>query len=112
LNAEIGIFALEHKDVFASQASVIKSERERILAALAAIPNVTPFPSAANMILVRVPNADATFAALKAKGILVKNVSKMHPLLANCLRLTVGTPDENNLLLKELGTDPNYTGRN
>jgi histidinol-phosphate aminotransferase len=112
LNAEIGIFALEHMDVFASQASVIKFERERILAALAAIPNVTPFPSAANMILVRVPNADATFAALKAKGILVKNVSKMHPLLANCLRLTVGTPDENNLLLKELGTDPNYTGRN
>ncbi|MFM2084814.1 MAG: Histidinol-phosphate aminotransferase 2 [Pseudomonadota bacterium] len=107
LNAEIGIFALEHKDVFASQAESIKSERERLMTALAAIPNTRPFPSAANMILTRVRNADATFAALKAKGILVKNVSKMHPLLANCLRLTVGTPDENTLLLKELGTDPN-----
>jgi histidinol-phosphate aminotransferase len=107
LNAEIGIFALEHKDVFASQAESIKSERERLMTALAAIPNVKPYPSAANMILTRVTNADATFAALKAKGILVKNVSKMHPLLANCLRLTVGTPDENTLLLKELGTDPN-----
>ncbi|MEY4295690.1 MAG: Histidinol-phosphate aminotransferase 2, partial [Pseudomonadota bacterium] len=85
----------------------IKSERERLMTALAAIPNTRPFPSAANMILVRFTDADATFAALKAKGILVKNVSKMHPLLANCLRLTVGTPDENTLLLKELGTDPN-----
>jgi histidinol-phosphate aminotransferase len=54
------------------------------------------------MILVRFANADATFAMLKAKGILVKNVSKMHPLLANCLRLTVGTPEENNQLLAAL----------
>ena len=107
LNAEIGIFALEHKDVFASQAESIKSERERLMTALAAIPNVKPFPSAANMILVRFADADATFAMLKSKGILVKNVSKMHSLLANCLRLTVGTPDENTLLLKELGSVPN-----
>jgi histidinol-phosphate aminotransferase len=34
--------------------------------------------------------------------VLVKNVSKMHPLLTNCLRLTVGTPDENALLLQAL----------
>ena len=107
LNAEIGIFALEHKDVFASQAESIKSERERLMTALAAIPNVKPFPSAANMILVSFADADATFAMLKSKGILVKNVSKMHSLLANCLRLTVGTPDENTLLLKELGSVPN-----
>ena len=52
------------------------------------------------MILVRVPDAAATFAGMKQRGVLVKNVSTMHPLLANCLRLTVGTPDENTLMLR------------
>jgi histidinol-phosphate aminotransferase len=102
MNAEVGLFALRHKDVFAEQAATIKSERERLLATLAELPNVTPYPSDANMILVRFDHATATFEQLKTAGILVKNVSKMHPLLANCLRLTVGTPDENTLLLKAL----------
>ncbi len=106
LNAEIGVFALENQSVFDRQASTLKAERTRLLEELAALPDITPFPSEANMILVRCANADATFAMLKSKGILVKNVSKMHPLLVNCLRLTVGTPDENTLLLKALGTDP------
>ena len=106
LNAEIGIFALENKDVFASQAAAIRAERERLFTGLAGLSGVTPFKSDANMILVRFADADATFTKLKAKGILVKNVSKMHSLLANCLRLTVGTSEENTLLLKELGTDP------
>jgi histidinol-phosphate aminotransferase len=106
LNAEVGLFALEHQDVFDAQAERLKAERTRLIDGLAALPNVTPFKSEANMILTRVADADATFAKLKAAGILVKNVSKMHPLLANCLRLTVGTPQENDLLLKELGTDP------
>jgi hypothetical protein len=38
--------------------------------------------------------------------VLVKNVSKMHPLLDNCLRLTVGTPEENALLLAALKVLP------
>jgi histidinol-phosphate aminotransferase len=58
------------------------------------------------MILVRVPGeADAAslvFERLKAGGVLVKNISKMHPLLVNCLRLTVGTADENTQLLATL----------
>jgi histidinol-phosphate aminotransferase len=54
------------------------------------------------MILLRVPDAPRTFEGLKARKILVKNVSKMHPLLANCLRLTVGTPQENQLMLAAL----------
>ncbi|MEO7105485.1 MAG: histidinol-phosphate aminotransferase, partial [Rhodoferax sp.] len=55
--------------------------------------------SDANMVLVRVSDAQKTFDGLKARGVLVKNVSKMHPLLAQCLRLTVGTADENTRLL-------------
>ena len=61
-----------------------------------------PFPSEANMVLVRVPDAAKAFDGLKARKVLVKNISKMHPLLANCLRLTVGTPQENTQLLAAL----------
>jgi histidinol-phosphate aminotransferase len=102
LNAECALFALAHAHVFAQQAAVVRAERTRLLEALAALPGVTPFPSQANMLLVRVPDAHKTFDGLKARGVLVKNVSRMHPLLAQCLRLTVGTPDENTQLLAAL----------
>jgi histidinol-phosphate aminotransferase len=104
LNAECALFALEHAEVFAQQASVIREQREALMAALARLPGVTPFPSEANMVLARVPDAQRAFDGLKAQGVLVKNVSKMHPLLAQCLRLTVGTPDENARLIQALQT--------
>ncbi len=102
LNAECALFALEHADVFARQAATIRAERERLIAALAVMPGVKPFPSQANMVLVRVPDAQQVFEGLKARGVLVKNVSKMHPLLAHCLRLTVGTSDENTQMIAAL----------
>ena len=102
LNAECALFALEHADVFAQQAASIREQRTVLIDALALMPGVTPFPSDANMVLVRVPDAQRSFDGLKARGILVKNVSKMHPLLGNCLRLTVGTPDENTQLIAAL----------
>lgn len=102
LNAECALFALEHADVFAQQAATIRAERERLITALAAMPGVLPFPSQANMVLVRVPDAQKAFDGLKSRGVLVKNVSKMHPLLGHCLRLTVGTPDENTRMIAAL----------
>ena len=102
LNAECALFALEHQAVFAEQAAHIRAQRERLLGSLAAMPNLQAFPSQANMVLVRVDDAAKTFAALKAAGVLVKNVSTMHALLHNCLRLTVGTPAENDQLLEAL----------
>jgi histidinol-phosphate aminotransferase len=66
------------------------------------MPGVHPWPSQANMVLARVPDAAAAFAGMKARGVLVKNVSALHPLLANCLRITVGTPDEVTLTLAAL----------
>ncbi len=102
LNAECALFALEHAEVYAQQAAAIRAERERLLVALAALPGVQPYPSEANMILVRVPDATRAFTGLRQRGVLVKNVSTMHPLLANCLRLTVGTPAENDALLAAL----------
>ena len=70
--------------------------------AFAKMPQVKAFKSEANMILLRVPDAQITFDGLKARGVLVKNISKMHPLLANCVRLTVGTEEENAILLDAL----------
>jgi histidinol-phosphate aminotransferase len=102
LNCEAALFALEHADVFAQQAAAIRAGRAELVAALQRLPGVKTWRSDANMILVRVPDAGRAFAGLKQRGILVKNVSTMHPLLANCLRLTVGTPEENAQLIAAL----------
>jgi histidinol-phosphate aminotransferase len=102
LNAEAALFALEHAEVFAEQAAVLRSERTRLLAALAQISGVTVFPSQANMILVRVPDSKRTFDGMKQRKVLVKHIAGLHPLLANCLRLTVGTPEENTQMLQAL----------
>jgi len=102
LNAEATLFALEHADEFAAQAEVLRAERERLQRALQAIAGITPFPSEANMILVRVPDSKKAFEGMRARGVLVKNIAGLHPLLANCLRLTVGTPEENTLMIDVL----------
>ena len=102
LNAEATLFALEHAGEFAAQAEVLRAERERLQRALRAIAGITPFPSEANMILVRVPDSKRAFEGMRARGVLVKNIAGLHPLLANCLRLTVGTPEENALMIDAL----------
>ena len=102
LNCECALFALEHAEVFAAQAAEIRAQREALAAGLARLPAVTQWPSDANMILIRVPDAAKTFEGMKSHGVLIKNVSKMHPLLANCLRLTVGTASDNARMLAAL----------
>ncbi len=102
LNCECALFALENKDVFAAQAADLIAQRAMLLDTLGKIPGVKCWKSDANMILVRVADSSKTFDGMKAQGVLVKNVSKMHPLLVNCLRLTVGTADENLQMLAAL----------
>ena len=102
LNAECALFALEHVDEYARQAENIKTGRARLIRDLSQLPGVTVYPSQGNMILTRMPDAAHAFAGMKARGVLVKNVSTMHPLLANCLRLTVGTTEENARMLAAL----------
>jgi histidinol-phosphate aminotransferase len=104
LNAEATLFALENAAVFARQAALLRGERARLQKELAATPGVTAFPSEANMILVRVPAAATVFQGMKSRGVLVKNVEGLHPLLADCLRLTVGTAEENSLMIDALRT--------
>jgi histidinol-phosphate aminotransferase len=102
LNAEAAIFALENAYEFGRQAAVLRDERARLQTELAALPGVTPFPSEANMILVRVPDSARAFDGMKSRGVLVKHIAGLHPLLANCLRLTVGTPEQNTRMIDAL----------
>lgn len=93
---------LSRGDLLEKQAAAIRSERARVLGRLAALHGIRPFPSDANFILFRVANANTVFATLKAHGILIKNVSGSHPMLAECLRVTVGAPEENERFLEAL----------
>jgi len=96
-------FVLDHVDVLDAQAASLRAERATLAAALASLPGVEVFPSAANFLLLRVTGAanrgNDVFAALLARKVLIKNVGKMHPLLENCLRVTVSTPEENAIFL-------------
>jgi histidinol-phosphate aminotransferase len=92
-------FMLEHLDVLEAQAAEIRAERTKLHAALSALPGLTVFPSAANFFLLRVADAARSYEGLKRQGVLVRS---LHPGLANCLRVTVGTPDENRILLNAL----------
>jgi histidinol-phosphate aminotransferase len=93
---------LAHVGALDQQAERIRSERAALFDHLRELRGVEAFPSDANFILVRVPAADAVNERLKARRILVRNFNGSHPLLANCLRLTVGTPGENQLMLDAL----------
>jgi histidinol-phosphate aminotransferase len=93
---------LAHSAPFVAQAAAIRAERSRLASALARLRGVQVFPAQTNFVLARVPAADAWFATLREARILVKNLHGAHPLLANCLRITVGTPQENDALLDVL----------
>jgi histidinol-phosphate aminotransferase len=99
-------FVLDHVQVLDQQAATLREERARLIETLNALPGVEVFPSAANFLLIRVKTqknqADDVFSALLDRKVLIKNVGKMHPLLENCLRVTVSTPEENRLFLDAL----------
>ena len=100
-------FALAHGGALDAQARGIIEERARLSEALAATTGVEQvFSSQANFVLFRVREGQghATFAALREAGILIKDVGRAHPLLADCLRVTVGRPDENAAFLDALRT--------
>ncbi len=100
LTQAAALFLLERLEVLEEQAARIRLERKNLGEALKALKGVTVFPSEANFLLVRVPDADRAFEGLKRQGVLVRNLNG--PALENCLRVTVGTPDENRILLNAL----------
>jgi histidinol-phosphate aminotransferase len=90
-------FMLERLDLLEEQAAKIRAERSKLGETLRALKGVTVFPSEANFFLIRVPDADRVFESLKSQGVLIRNLNS--PALKNCLRVTVGTPDENRILV-------------
>lgn len=98
---------LQHRDVLLQQAAAIKVERSSMGRRLAELEGIEVFPTDANFILFRLNQdhkATQVFQELKQRGILVKNLDGAHPLLKNCLRVTVGMPDENTQFLAVLQT--------
>jgi histidinol-phosphate aminotransferase len=85
---------LDHHEVLLRQAERIKQERAKLHRQLEAIPGVQVYPSEANFLLFRVANATAVFDGLKQRGVLIKNLNGGHPMLKDCLRVTVGTAEE------------------
>ncbi len=86
---------LAHHEVLLQQAEQIKRDRAKLYQQLSEIAAVKVYTSEANFLLFRVANATAIFNGLKQRGVLIKNLSGGHPMLKDCLRVTVGTPDEN-----------------
>jgi len=85
---------LEHHEVLLQQAEQIKLDRARLYRQLGEMAGVQVYPSEANFLLFRVANATEVFNNLKRRGILIKNLNGGHPMLNDCLRVTVGTSDE------------------
>jgi len=101
LSAAAAELLLANREVLDRQTAQIVADRARLETALDGL-GIERFPSAANFLLVRVADGPAAFEALRQRGILVRTFHGSHPLLANCLRFTVGTPDENHRLLEAL----------
>jgi histidinol-phosphate aminotransferase len=86
---------LEHHDVLLQQAEQIKQDRTWLFQQLSAVSGVQVYPSEANFLLFRVADATVVFNGLKQRGVLIKNLNGGHPMLHDCLRVTVGTAEEN-----------------
>ena len=86
---------LDHHDVLLAQAEQIKQDRSKLAQRLADIDGIKCYPSSANFLLLRIARAREIFEGLKQRGVLIKNLHGSHAMLENCLRVTVGTPEEN-----------------
>lgn len=93
---------LERADEVQQWVEATLVERSRMAAAIAALPTTqNVFPTDANFLLARITNATAVYNALVDKGIIVRNRSRI-TLCNDCLRITIGTPAENDELVAAL----------
>ncbi len=93
--------ALGHVDEMERRVAAVRAERARIESSFTEMA-VEHWPSGANFVLFRVPNAKDVWASMLADGVLVRDCSGWERL-AGCLRVTIGTPDENSAFLAALG---------
>jgi histidinol-phosphate aminotransferase len=102
-NQAIALAALDDAPAYAQRRALLLGQREKLSAALCANPAVLQvYPSEANFLLVRVRDADGLYGRLLAAGIVVRNRNHEVP---GALRISVGTPEENETLLNILDNE-------
>jgi len=97
-------FALSNHSLFDQQTQQICADRTVVFNQLNILNGITAYPSAANFILFKTPKNRGTeiFEAIKKQGVLIKNLSPQGGLLSDCLRVTLGKPEENTAFLNAL----------
>jgi len=97
-------FALNKQNLFKQQTQQICKDRSILMEQLSQLTGLTIYPSSANFILFKTAKDQASqiFDALKKQGILIKNMSPQGGLLTDCLRVTIGKPEENNLFIEAI----------
>ena len=104
LSQKIAELILSYDDILQRQAEIICTSRSKLFKQLKGIEGISPWQSSANFILFKSLNksADVVYAGLIEQGILIKNVSGSYPALKDCLRVTVGTENENEAFVSAL----------
>jgi len=97
-------FALRNKTVLDEQARRICADREQMIDAMRAVDNVVVYPSHANFILFRVAHGRAAqvYENIRSQGVLIRSFSGTEGVLGDCLRVTVGAPEENDAFIAAL----------
>ena len=97
------LFALQHAEAFAAQIDMLRSLRQSLCKELSVFEDLTVYPSDTNFILLRIGgDGPAVHKGLRSKGVLVKNLHGAHPFLENCIRVSIGTAEENAAFLHAL----------
>ncbi|MBN1594407.1 histidinol-phosphate transaminase [candidate division FCPU426 bacterium] len=100
---QLALAALRQPEFWQAQARLVKKERERLGRELSALEGVTVYPSESNFILLRVAGAERIKTILFQNSIAVRAFSTAEGL-SDCLRVTVGTPEENTELIKQFAS--------
>ncbi len=100
INQQAALEALQDSGKKNRAVALLISEKERLVKALSSVDRVKKiYPSRANFLLIEVDNADFLYRELVNEGIITRN---RHREIANCLRVTVGTPEENEMLINTI----------
>jgi histidinol-phosphate aminotransferase len=110
LTQRVALHMLSRADILDAQARAIRDGRALLSAGMSRIAGIQIYPSEANFILFRAPGAERVFEALKRRRILIKKLAGSHPALRDCLRVTVGTPEENEAFLGALSASLQEVG--
>ncbi len=95
------IVLTEGKEVIKNQIEKIVSERKRVMEQVQKIKGIKVYPSDANFFLIKVPDGETVHRMLIEEGVLVRNMSHL-PMMENCLRVSIGKPEENDTFIKAL----------